>query len=84
MAASSRPFEWTGSDGQSITLAIPKRFKRGKVARHLARNDMLGALDVIFTEQEVEAFEDLDLTPEEWNDLQEKVFEALAGVDPKN
>ncbi|WP_433519039.1 hypothetical protein ACQP2T_28080 [Nonomuraea sp. CA-143628] len=79
-----RVFEWAGENGQTISLAIPRRIKRGKVARRLAANDMLGALDVIFTPEEVEAFEDLDLSQQEWEDLQEKIFEALAGVGPKN
>lgn len=82
--APKRVFEWTGDDGQQLSLAIPKRIKRGKLARRIAQNDMLGALDLIFTPEEVEAFEDLDLSPEEWTDLQERLFDAIAGVDPKN
>jgi hypothetical protein len=78
-----RTFEWTGGNGQSISLAIPERIKRGKVARRLAQNDMIGALDVIFTAEEVEAFEDLDLSPEEWDDVQNKLWEAVAGLGPK-
>ncbi|UBU11600.1 hypothetical protein [Nonomuraea gerenzanensis] len=80
----TRVFEWAGEDGQSLRLVIPKRIKRGKMARRLGQNDMIGALDVVFTEQEIEAFEDLDLSPEEWDDLQTKLFEAIAGLDPKS
>jgi len=83
-AAPRRMFEWTGGSGQKISLAIPKRIKRGKVARRLGQNDMVGALDVIFTPEEVEAFEDLDLSPEEWEDIQNKLWDAVAGTGPKS
>ncbi|MFI7707604.1 hypothetical protein [Nonomuraea sp. NPDC049480] len=79
-----RTFEWTGPNGQKLILAIPQRIKRGKVARRLSQNDMIGALDVIFTPEEVEAFEDLDLSPEEWDDIQNQLWEAVAGTGPKN
>jgi hypothetical protein len=78
-----RVFEWTGEAGQKLTLTIPKRIKRGKVARCVRQNDFIGALDVMFTPEEVEAFEDLDLSQAEWEDLQEKLFESITGMDPK-
>lgn len=82
-APSPRVFRWTSATGQKLALTIPERIKRGKVARRLGLNDLIGAFDVIFTPQEVEALEDLDVSPQEWEDLKEKLFDAIAGVDPK-
>ncbi|MFI9552649.1 hypothetical protein [Nonomuraea endophytica] len=82
-APQGRVFEWTGQAGQSITFVIPERMKRGKVARCLGRDDFVGALDVMFTAQEMAAFDELEFSPEEWGDLQVKLFEAIADVDPK-
>ncbi|MGI5288026.1 hypothetical protein ACQEVF_32440 [Nonomuraea polychroma] len=83
-APAERVFEWTGEAGQKVRLVIPARIKRGKLARRIRQNDFIGALDVMFTPEEVEAFEDIDLNQAEWEDLQEKIFDAITRTDPKN
>lgn len=82
--APKRAFEWTGKGGQSLTLAIPSRIKRGKVARMLAANNMFGAFDLIFTPEEVAALEDVEFSPEEWDDFTDQLWTAITGADPKS
>ncbi|WP_157251035.1 hypothetical protein [Nonomuraea typhae] len=82
-ADEGRVFEWTGEVGQKVTFVIPQRIKRGKLARCFAQDDFVGALDSMFTAEEMAAFVEIEFSAGEWADLQIKLFDALSDADPK-
>lgn len=70
-----------GPDGEySLTIVIPKRFKRLKLAKAMRSLDFEKVFEVLgVPEDEVAEFEDADLSGEEFDLLTERLAEALLG-----
>lgn len=64
-----------------LTLTIPKKIKYVKVARLFNAGDEFGALEVMLGPEQMAALEDLEMTEEDLNSLNEQMAKAL-GADP--
>ena len=70
-----------GADGEyTLTIVIPKRFKRLKFAKAIRTLDFEEVFKVLgVSEEQIAEFEDADLSPEEFDLLTERLAEALLG-----
>jgi hypothetical protein len=67
-----------------LTLTVPRKFKRLKVLKLLSREDLFGAILVVFGEEIAEQLEELDLDDVETVKFMEDFAIAAAGVDRGN
>jgi hypothetical protein len=70
-----------GPDGEhTLTIVIPKRFKRLKLAKAMRSLDFEKVFEVLgVPEDEIAEFEDADLSGAEFDLLTERLAEALLG-----
>jgi hypothetical protein len=84
----SRTFTWDhkveGPGGEvgveTMSLEIPRKFKRFKFSRRVAAGDYLGALEVVFGRDVLEPLEDWDMDAEEFEGFMTALGEAIGGT----
>jgi hypothetical protein len=84
-ARDGKTLEFVTGEGEKIALFVPRRVKRAKLARAINARGAIAVLDFIFTPEENEALDNLPLTPDEWEDLQNQIVDLALGVaSPKS
>lgn len=67
-------------DERQLTIVVPKRFKRLKLAKAMRTLDFEKVFEILgVSEEQIEEFEDADLSGEEFDLLTERLAEALLG-----
>jgi hypothetical protein len=67
-----------------LTLNVPRKFKRMKVLRCMQREDLFGAITVVFGEEVADQLEELELEERETVKFFEDFTVAVTGVDLGN
>lgn len=65
-----------------LTLTVPRKFKRLKVLKMLSREDLFGAIVVVFGDEVADQLVELDLDDVETLRFMEDFAVAATGVDP--
>lgn len=73
-----------GDPEDGIRLVIPRKWKRFKFMRAVARGDMIAALEAVFGAEAIEPLDELDVTEEQFTAVLEQIAASLGGVEVGN
>jgi hypothetical protein len=68
----------------TLSLVIPRKFKRFKFMRRIAQGDLVGALELVFGADALLPMDDWDMANDEWDDIQTSLNEAINDVSTGN
>lgn len=68
-----------GSGDGAVELELPRKWKRLKLTKAMARNDIWAGLSAIWSDEELEPLEDLDLDEDELMEILRALGLALGG-----
>lgn len=68
----------------TVTLTVPKKWKRFKFIKAISSGDAYGALSAVFGEDQLEPLFELDVDEDALTGLLESLAEALGGTDQGN
>lgn len=87
----ARIFQWkyTVEDGdevqeKTLSLTIPRKFKRLKFTKMFASGDISSALELLFGAEAAEEIEEIEFDDREFELFMERLGEAIAGTSAKN
>lgn len=73
-----------GTGPDTVTLTVPRKWQRFKFLRRINSGDVIGALESVFGVEAVEALDEIEIDEHEFNDVLEKLAEALGGTSMGN
>jgi hypothetical protein len=68
----------------TLSLVIPRKFKRFKFMRRIAQGDLVGALELVFGPDALRPMDDWDMANDEWDAIQTSLNEAINDVSTGN